>query len=71
MQGINYKEIQKEINENKFCINEGTKDIYAFTHELTVKYIKPTHPECMDCEDENPFADLLFAMFEINGLKFY
>ncbi|WP_439132395.1 hypothetical protein [Polaribacter sp.] len=68
---IDYNAIQEEIDNNFLDLKSGVKDCYEFIHEMTLKYIKPIKPECMECLDENPFADMLFAMLEINGIELY
>lgn len=71
MKTINYNAIQKEIDDNFLDLKSGIKDCYEFMHEMTIKYIKPIKPECMDLENINPYADLLTAMLEINQIELY
>lgn len=71
MKTIDYNSIQKEIDDNYLDLKSGILDIYNFMHELTLKYIEPVFPECMDLVDKNPYADMLFSMFEINKIELY
>lgn len=68
---IDYNSIQKDIEENIENLTNGILDVYDYCGELTQKYIEPIFPESMDCEEENPYLDLIFAMLEINGIELY
>lgn len=71
MKNIDYNAIQKEIDNNFLDLKSGVKDCYEFMHEMQIKYIEPIAPECMDLEQDNPYADLLVAMLEINNIELY
>lgn len=70
MKTFDYNAIQKEIHGNYLDLKSGILDVYEFMHKLTQKYIHPIYPEYGQ-EDANPIADMLFAMFEINGIELY
>jgi len=71
MKTLDYNAIQKDITNNYLDLKSGILDVYTFMHELTLKHIAPIFPECRELEGENPFADMLFVMFEINRIELY
>jgi len=71
MKNINFNAIQKDIDDNYLDLTSSIKDVYEFMHELTLKHVANVHPRCMELTDKNPYADMLFAMFEINNIELY
>lgn len=71
MKKINYNAIQEDIDNNFLDLKSGIIDVYDFISEMTKKHIVPIFPECLECEDVNPYADLLFSMMEINKIELY
>lgn len=70
MKKIDYNAIQKEIHDNYLDLKSGVWDVYNFMTGITEKYVLPHFPNYTD-EDADHVADLLFAMFEINGIEIY
>ena len=71
MERIDYNAIQREIDKNRDNIDNGSYDIYEFCSYIQKKHIEPLYPESVHLVNENPFADLLFSMLEINNLELY
>ena len=68
---INYNAIQKEIDRNYSDLKSGIYDVYDFMGYISVKYFKPVDKLWGERTGENPYADMLFAMLEINEIEFY
>ena len=70
MKTLDYNAIQKEIHDNYLDLKSGVWDVYDFMSGITEKYVHPFYPEYTD-KDAEHVTDLLFAMFEINGIELY
>jgi len=68
MENINYNAIQEEIELNKDALNNYELDPFKLMSNLSIKYIKPVDKLWSKRMTEDPFTDLLIAMFEINGI---
>jgi len=68
---MDWNKIQKEIDKNLVDLQDGTYDVYTFTHNVSNKIIAKEYPEVLTLEDNNPFVDIIFAMLEINQIELY
>ena len=66
-----FEAIQVEIKYNYLDLVKGIMDVYEFIAYISLKYFKPVDPEYDQREDNNPYADLIFAMLEVNGIELY
>ena len=71
MKKLDYNAIQKEIHDNYLDLTSGLWDVYNFMSYISEKYFKPVDPLWGERLDENPYADMLFGMLEINGIELY
>ncbi len=65
---IDYNAIQKEIEKNLIDLQNSDLDVFEFMHDVTMKFIKP-HFKLDD--NDTRFADLIFAMLEINDVELH
>lgn len=71
MKTLNYNAIQKEIHDNYLDLKSGIYDVYEFCGYISKKYYKPVDPEWGERIELDPYADLTFALLEINGIELY
>ena len=68
---MNWNIIQEEIDKNLVELREGDYDPYTFVHDMMNNHIAEDFPEALTLGDHNPFADLVFALLEINYIELY
>jgi len=71
MKNIDYNAIQKEIHDNYLDLKSGVLDVYTFISNISKKHFKPIDKEWGERVNDDPYADLLFGMLEINGIELY
>ena len=74
MKKIDYNAIQKEIKKNYKALKSGEYDVYKFIAYISEKYFKPVDLIWIFRDtsmQQDPYADLLFAMLEINEIELY
>ena len=52
-------------------IKKDLLDPYIVMTKLSIKYIKPVDKLYDTRLDDNPYADMLFSLMEVQGIEFY
>ena len=71
MKKIDYNGIQSEIRQNYTDLKNGDYNVYEFCGYISKKYYQNIDPEWGTIKGLDPYADLTFAMLEINGIELY
>ena len=71
MKNLDLNAIQKEIHDNYLDLRSGIYDVYEFCGYISKKYYKPIDHEYDTRVEFDPYADLTFALLEINGIELY